>query len=190
MDEFSNLEVCERTRRLKQNGLWKSSVLPLGSIGTLASGRKDMKFLGESIYPCELPADMQWEPLCSAPTTLPIRSLEEICSRIAPGSIRMCLDRCSCSLAFLLCEKEKTEFSVENCHGCTERDFSPVGPCIKNGKSEIWPQRPRYFAAAIAMQYVREGVAQFMGGGWHIYGGGLTLVLTSWLMASGGGWHL
>ncbi len=45
-------------------------------------------------------------------------------------------------------------------------------------KLDIWPQGPRYFVASIAMHCV-------MGGGWHIPGRGLTVVLT-WLMTGRG----
>ncbi len=63
---------------------------------------------------------------------------------------------------------------------------------------EIWPQRPMYFAATIAIHHsggggtfhggvvLSMGVALFIGGGTFPWGGGLTLVLT-WLMTGGGG---
>ncbi len=66
---------------------------------------------------------------------------------------------------------------------------------------EIWPQRPMYFAATIAIHHsggvaLSMGGGTFHGGGGNFYGGvalfmggGLTLVLT-WLKASrGGGIH-
>ncbi len=60
-----------------------------------------------------------------------------------------------------------------SCYGVTN---SPLQ------QREIWPQRPMYFAATIAIHHsAARGVAW-----WHIPGGGLTLVLT-WLKAGGGG---
>ena len=67
---------------------------------------------------------------------------------------------------------------------------------VPTPKREIWPQRPRYFAATIAMQYARGGGTMHnqwrdgvtVEGARTSVGGGLTLVLT-WLMP-GRGWHL
>ena len=63
--------------------------------------------------------------------------------------------------------------------------------CSQQNTPEIWPQRPRYFAAAILIHMVVSRGWHIMGG-WHISlggglcpGGGLTLVLT-WLMTSRG----
>ncbi len=70
-------------------------------------------------------------------------------------------------------------------HVLCSRHFARSAPStfrvVLNDKElEIWPQMPRYFAAAIAMRYAGDCGTSV---------GGLTLVLT-WLMAGRSGWHL
>ncbi len=50
---------------------------------------------------------------------------------------------------------------------------------------EIWPQRPMYFAAAIATHHSKGGGMSVVGGGGIFLEGGLTLVFP-WLMVSRG----